>query len=215
MTVVRVTLEPVAPGAAEDLRLLEWLGPGELELISTLGFAADRDRAVTARAAARMELGRRLGTHPRMVPLLGADARGVRATVAATDLTVSWSHSHDWVALAVAQGRAVGVDIERRPERLPVTALQRIGVQSLREFVAREAAGKVTGTGLGADWPAGVTARSLRAPDGYLAAVAALGDDWTVDQTPFDALEPPASASAVATGVWDVEPLMSARPLRR
>lgn len=215
VTVVRVALERVAPGASEDLRLLERLGPGEIELIRTLGFAADRDRAVTARAAARLELGHRMGIHPRMVPLVGADAGDVRVTVAGTDLSISWSHSQDWVALAVAQGRPVGVDIERVPERLPVAALERIGLRSLEEFVAREAAGKVTGAGLTGDWPAAVTVRSLKAPEGYLAAAAAAGDDWTVDQVPLAAPEPPASASAVATGAWELEPLISARSLQR
>jgi hypothetical protein len=67
----------------------------------------------------------------------------------------------------------VGVDIERRPDIIPVKALRALGLESLEEFVAREAAGKVTGQGLGETWPAGVAVRPLLAPAGYVAAVAA------------------------------------------
>lgn len=203
MTVVDVHLVPVLPGAADDPVVLERLGDGEREAIHALGFAADRDRAVTARAAARLELGRRLGLHPRLVPLACSDATGGRPTVGGTDIAISWSHSGGWVALALARGRPVGVDIERIPERAPVRALARIGLSSLRDFVAREAAGKVTGDGLALGWPPEIHVRPFSAPAGYLAAVAAPGDDWSPAVRPLEPRQPPASASARAIGPWD------------
>jgi hypothetical protein len=150
VTVVEVWLVPVSPGAAEWLPLTG----AEREQIASLGFADDRDRAATARVAAR-----------RLAP---------------TGAHVNWSHSGAWVALAVAQDRPVGVDIERIPPEVPAGALALLGIGSLEEFVAREAAGKAVGAGLTAAPTAGVTVRRLHAPVGYAAAVAAPGDDWTV-----------------------------------
>jgi hypothetical protein len=203
MTVIQVHLVPVLPGAADDPVLLARLGAGEREAISSLGFAADRDRAVTARAAARFELGRRLGLQPRRVPLLSLQLTGGRPVVRGTDIEISWSHSGGLVALSLASGRPVGVDIERLPARTPFRALARIGLASIQEFVALEAAGKVTGQGLAVPWPAGVSIRPFQAPAGYLGAVAAPGDDWSVDLHPPEPREPPASASATAIGLWD------------
>ncbi|MEO6121990.1 MAG: hypothetical protein ABIW46_09050 [Acidimicrobiales bacterium] len=174
-SVVEVWLVAVTPGAAADPSVLAQLGPGEVEDLSSLGFAADRDRAVCARVAARVELGRRLGLDPAAVPLLTRSGRP--PAVAGHDVGVSWSHSGAWVALAVGQGRAVGVDIEQVPAQpVPPDALAAVGAGSLEEFVALEAAGKAAGRGLAGEWPEGVTARPLRAPPGYVAAVAAYGD---------------------------------------
>jgi len=201
MSVVCVQLVPVFAGAAHDAVLVGRLGAGEWEAIRSLGFAADRDRAVTARATARLELGRRLGIQPGRVPLQ-ASAAGGAPLVAGTSLTVSWSHSGDWVALAVTEGRSVGVDIERLPASTPTIALRRIGVQSMQEFVDCEAIGKVLGQGLTTSRPPDVSVRPVEAPVGYVAAVAAPGDDWILDlRAPEPA--PPFSASAGAIGAWD------------
>jgi hypothetical protein len=178
--VIAVSAELIAVrrGAGNDPGLLELLSMAERETVLRLGFTADRDRAVTARAAARLELGRRLGVPPACVPLVRQ--LGGKPLVDGMGLAVSWSHSGSWVALALAEDRAVGVDIERIPERVPIEALVRFGMRSLADFVAREAAGKVTGQGLAGGSPPGVRALVLRAPAGYLAAVAAPGTDWRV-----------------------------------
>lgn len=55
---VDVWLVSVMKGAATDRSVLALLGYGEAEGVASLGFAADRDRAVCARAAARVELAR-------------------------------------------------------------------------------------------------------------------------------------------------------------
>lgn len=175
--VVGVWLVPVAAGAAEDPSLLALLGPGERAVIGSLGFAADRDRAVTARAVARRSLAEILGTTPAAVV---ADTRG-SARVPEERTSVSWSHSGRWVALAIGSDRAVGIDVERVPARIPLEALARIGVRSLAEFVALEAASKATGCAFGGRWPPGIVSRRLAAPEGYLAAVAAPGDDWAAE----------------------------------
>jgi hypothetical protein len=193
----------VIPGASEDPLLLDRLGIGEREAIGTLGFAADRDRAVTARAAARLEVGRRLGVHPRVVPLLPEGIAGGRPCVAGASIGLSWAHSGAWVALALTTGQPVGVDIEAMPERVPLKALERIGLSSIHDFVAREAAGKVWGQGLEGSWPLDVSVRPFRAPIGYLGAVAAPGSEWTVELQSLEPRDPPTSVSARAPGVWD------------
>jgi hypothetical protein len=203
VTVVDVQLVPVVPGAAEDPVLIGRLAAAEREAVALLGFAADRDRAVTARAAARFELGRRLGLHPRAVPLLATEITGGQPAVRGSTIGISWAHSGSWVAVALARGRPVGIDIEAVPERVPVNALARLGLGSLREFVAREAAGKVTGEGLGEVWPPEVSVRPFPVPAGYVGAVAAPGFNWTVNLQPSTLDEPTAVASAAAPGVWD------------
>jgi hypothetical protein len=80
--------------------------------------------------------------------------------------------------LAISDDGPVGVDIERVPERTPTRALAALALNSMQEFVAREAAGKASGDGLLDHWPAGVTARVIGAPAGYVAAIAAPGHGW-------------------------------------
>jgi len=175
---IDVAFVRVEPGAASDPLTLADLARTEQEAIQALGMVADRDRSATAHAAARRALGQRLGMHPRRVPLETSPSGQPR--VEGSVIGVSWSHSGRWVALAIVQEGAVGVDIERRPDIIPVKALRALGLESLEEFVAREAAGKATGQGLGETWPAGVAVRPLLAPAGYVAAVAARDGSMTI-----------------------------------
>nr|UXE45870.1 hypothetical protein Hi04_10k_c5380_00022 [uncultured bacterium] len=175
---VDVTFVRVQTGAAADAPTLADLTDVELESIQRLGMPADRDRRATAYSAARRTLARMLGMHPRRVPLMST-ASG-QPIVDRSRVGVSWSHSGCWVALAIAPEGAVGVDIERRPATLPMRALRVLDLASIEEFVAREAAGKATGQGLGERWPAGIVIRSLPAPEGYVAAVAASGPTVSV-----------------------------------
>ena len=179
MTSTRVDawMLPVVPGAADDPAFVAVIGADDAARISRLGRHADRDRAVCARVAARAAIGRRLGIPAARVPLVGDDRRWI----AGTDMSVSWSHSGDWVALALAPDLPVGVDIEQVPDRLDLDALAGIGVASLQEFVGLEAASKATGCVYAPSWPPDVTVRRLAAPSGYLAAVAAPGEDWSVE----------------------------------
>jgi hypothetical protein len=200
MTAVEVQLAPVVPGAAHDPLLTSLLSDGERDAVRRLGFAADRDRAVTARAAARLDLARRLGVHPQRVPLEMTERGPV---VRGGEVELSWSHSGAWVALAFARGRRVGVDIELVPEAVPLKALARLGLCSLEEFVEREAAGKAAGEGLAERPPPGVWALPFAAPVGYVGAVAAPGTDWTMRVTQ-GSQEAPAAAAARAVGIWDL-----------
>ena len=212
MTSIEVQLVPVVGGAADDPVLTGRLGAADREAIGRLGFATDRDRAVTERAAVRLELGRRLGVHPRLVPLLAPEVTGGRPVVGGTTIGIGWAHSGAWVALALAGDRPVGIAIEAVPNRVPVESLAAIGLSSIEDFVAREAAGRATGEGLRESWPRNVCVRPFEAPAGYLGAVAAPGHDWTIELKPFEPHEPPAVASATAVGVWDTTLVGSRKP---
>ncbi|MFI5045008.1 MAG: 4'-phosphopantetheinyl transferase family protein [Acidimicrobiales bacterium] len=178
MSAVDVWMFPVLPGAAEDPALREVVGPDDAERVDRLGPASDRDRAVCARVAARTVLGRRLAVPADAVPLQLGDGG---PTVDDRDTSVSWSHSGEWIALAIGHRRPVGIDIEEVPARLDLGALAELGVGSLEEFVGLEAASKATECVYGGAWPPDVAVRRLSAPDRYVAAVAAPGDDWTVE----------------------------------
>lgn len=168
---------PVVPGAAADRTFIEVVGPSDARKISYLGHAADRDRAVSARVAARTVIGRRLGIPPARVPLVSNG----RPLIVDTDATISWSHSGRWIALAIAQALPVGIDIEEMSGRLDPGVLTHVGVASLEEFVALEAASKATGCVHEWAQPPGVTARRLSAPQHYFAAVAAPGTEWKTE----------------------------------
>jgi hypothetical protein len=170
-------LLPVVRGAADVPGFVAVVGPDDTEKISRLGLPRDRDRAVSARVAARTEIGRRLGIPAADVPLVGDDRRWI----AGSDVTVSWAHSGDWIALAIAHALPVGIDIEKVPDQLDLGALAEIGVASLEEFVGLEAASKATDCVYAPAWPPHITVRRLAAPRQYVAAVAAPGDEWKVE----------------------------------
>ena len=176
-TRVDAWLLPVVRGAADAPELVAVVGPDDTAKISRLGLASDRDRAVSARVAARAEIGRRLGIPAAGVPLVGDDRRWV----AGSDVTVSWSHSGGWIALAIAHDLAVGIDIEKVPDHLDLDALAEVGVASLPAFVGLEAASKATSCVYAPAWPPHITVRRLTAPQGYVAAVAAPGNEWCVE----------------------------------
>jgi len=175
--IVDAWLFPVVRGASDNPSWFEVLGPQELARVRRLGRQADRDRAVCARLAARIEVGCRLGINAADVRL---DDRGPPA-VDGTYVTVSWSHSGNWIALALGSDRSVGIDIEQVPAHLDLRALEELDVHSLAEFVALEAASKATACEHDGAWPPGVAVRRLSAPDGYVAAAAARGEDWRVE----------------------------------
>jgi 4'-phosphopantetheinyl transferase len=91
------------------------LSDDECARMDRFQFEADRRRYLVGRAVLRTLLGRRLGIGPGAVrfsysayeqPLLAAD-------LAASRLQFSVSHSGELVLVALTQGRAVGVDVER------------------------------------------------------------------------------------------------------
>jgi hypothetical protein len=195
VTRIDVAFVLVEPGSASEPSTLADLADADLHAIGRLGIAADRDRSATARAAARRALGQRLGMNPTRVPLETSPFGQPR--IKGSSIGLSWAHSGRWVALGIAQEGPVGVDIERRMDIVPLKALRAFGLQSLEEFVAREAAGKATGQGLGETWPAGVTVRPLLAPAGYVAAVAARDESMWIN---CDGVNPPHPARLMQ--VW-------------
>jgi 4'-phosphopantetheinyl transferase len=134
---------------------------------------------IGSRAVLRALLGRYLDRDPRELRFtLGPHGKPALHQEAAEgadppDLRFNLSHSGDLVLVAVTAGREVGVDIEHARERYTASFL--------RAWVAREAAVKCHGTGLGAPhadaFAAGLWSTGLDAGDGAVAAVAVQGGE--------------------------------------
>jgi len=168
---------PVEHGVADEPSALAVLSADDAERVAQIGPRADRVRAICARVAARVELGRVLGMPPQLVPLVSSGS----PSVTERDATVSWSHSGEWIALAIANRLDVGIDIEETPAACDFRPVAHLGIASLEDFVALEAAAKATACAYEDAWPPGVTVRRLTAPRGYVAAVAAPGAAWSVE----------------------------------
>jgi 4'-phosphopantetheinyl transferase len=100
-----------------------------------------RERFAAARGLLREALGERIGIAPSAVPI-GAGPNGkprLDAAVGLEDLRFNLSHSGDWALIALAEGREVGVDIERHSPRRDLDRLAR-RVFSEHELVGWEAA---------------------------------------------------------------------------
>ncbi|GHC84440.1 4'-phosphopantetheinyl transferase [Nocardiopsis terrae] len=117
--------------SAANERLLRLLDGGELARHSRFRLQADRDRYLLGRSMARLVLAERAGCAPEKVTFElrcasceeksragaggGDDAPHGKPvpTGAAGGWEISVSHSGEWVALALARGVALGVDVER------------------------------------------------------------------------------------------------------
>lgn len=100
---------------AQVARLLETLSPDERARAHGYRFARDRRRFIAARGLLRALLGHCLGIAPSHVALT-ADQRGKTALAPdprACNLRFNLAHTGDLALFALAQGREVGVDIER------------------------------------------------------------------------------------------------------
>jgi 4'-phosphopantetheinyl transferase len=93
-----------------------WLTPEEQQRADRFRFARDRQRFVSRRGAARRILGRYLDLEPRHVRFqyLTNGKPVLAEELGESDLTFNWSHSNGVALYAVARGRRVGVDLERR-----------------------------------------------------------------------------------------------------
>jgi 4'-phosphopantetheinyl transferase len=189
-----------APDAVIET-LAELLTAEERARADRYRFAEDRRRSIVARAATRRLVARRLHADPRALRIV--EGEHGKPLLADGALHFNASHSGDLVAIAI-HTEAVGVDVERRREVSDAIALARrfFSPQELADVVAasdiaaafftiwtsKEALVKATGEGIGAAdlraftiptfgaWRAAAIAPPL---DGYHAAVAARGDDWT------------------------------------
>jgi 4'-phosphopantetheinyl transferase len=102
-------------------RQLALLSAGERDRYAALRSDEDRARFATARLIARVALGRRVGIDPDAVeldatcPRCGAQHAKPVAGGKATGLELSISHSGERVAVAIAEGAQVGLDVEGQP----------------------------------------------------------------------------------------------------
>jgi 4'-phosphopantetheinyl transferase len=117
----------------EDYRAL--LDAPERERQGRLRVAADRRRDLAARALVRTVLSRHVPIPPGAW-VFGADANGRPRIVAPQPLPpieFNIAHSGDLVVLAVATGRALGVDVEDTGRRTDTVALERYFAPRERE----------------------------------------------------------------------------------
>jgi 4'-phosphopantetheinyl transferase len=119
LLVCRLDDPAVRPDDCRDL-----LTAGERERVDGLRQPAARNRALVARALLRLELGQRLGCRPEMIEF-NFGPQGKPALAGGDAWHFNLSHSHDRVALALAPGAPVGVDIESRARRTRIDDLAR------------------------------------------------------------------------------------------
>lgn len=181
-------------GPASD-SLAALLSPDERERAESLRFARDRERFTAARGLMRALLGDRLGLDPARIAFVYDEAGKPR--LAEGDLRFNLSHSAGLVAVAICEGREVGIDVEAIREDLfaegiarrylPAEMAAEIGRRSgserteafFRAWVRQEAYAKARGGGLEligeAPDPAGWTVIDLELAPGYAAALAIEG----------------------------------------
>lgn len=168
---------PVAPAVfvrprppVPQPRDMALLVPAERRRMLQLARPRDRAGFAAGRALLRSVAGARLGCHPLDVPLNAAP--GHQPHIAGSALACSVAHGGDALVVAVAEGSAVGVDVERLDAGLPAdeaawVAEHVLGVgkqaaaalarpaASPHEFLARwsltEAVLKALGVGFAAD----------------------------------------------------------------
>ena len=166
---------------------------GERERAASFRFARDRERFVVARGLLRTLLGECLGQEPGRIRFAYGE-RGKPRLAGAGELRFNLSHSRDVVAIALSEGREVGIDVEARREFpraegiarrfLPPAATGGIdwaGKDLSRDFfrtwVRQEAYAKGCGAGLAAIGvrPSAWTLADLELPNAYAGAVAVEG----------------------------------------
>ncbi|MFG1205027.1 4'-phosphopantetheinyl transferase superfamily protein [Xanthobacter aminoxidans] len=158
------------------------LPSGEAARIARHVKADDRAARTAAWSLARTLLGAALGLAPAAVPVVrgangrpGLDRAGLGVT---SDLDFNLTHSGSWVAVGLARGGTIGVDVEKargldlwtrlapdfmdEADRTRWSALSEgdRAASALRQWCGKEAVLKATGEGLAGD------ARGVRLPEG-------------------------------------------------
>jgi 4'-phosphopantetheinyl transferase len=154
----------IAPGDWPALAAL--LNEEERARAARFVFDEDRHAYIAAHALLRVELSRRAGGHPRLWRFAPAPRGKPHLIDAPRDLRFSLSHTRGMVAVALAEGVDVGVDVERSDRRADnmklaarffaseeVAALQSLAEEARREtffsvWACKEAVVKATGEGL-------------------------------------------------------------------
>ncbi len=131
MTVeVALHVWPLDVGDDERARLSEFLSEEERARAARFVFERDQQRFAVARGRMRELLAAALGVRPSALAFV-TSVHG-KPALASSDLTFNLSHSGGLAALGIAQGRAIGVDIEEvRPLKEDIAG---------RFFSAREVA---------------------------------------------------------------------------
>nr|QEO74577.1 4'-phosphopantetheinyl transferase [uncultured bacterium] len=191
---VRVFVVRVPPGEPRS----DALDDGERQRAAGFRRAEDRRRFVAARQALREILAQHAGGAPADVAFAMRCARcgsarhgkPALARPAGTDLRFSATRSGDVALVAVARGRALGVDVERVDARVDHREIaarffargERDGLDLAGFYEAwtrKEALLKLSGLGLAGDLaappPPGAWVERIMVPDGYAGAVAGEG----------------------------------------
>jgi hypothetical protein len=172
----------------DDWPVVEGLPAGERRRAAAIVPVERRRRWVASRWALRAALALYLDVEPEAIEL-ESDRRGKPCLAAGSPLRFNLSHSRELTLIAVATGREVGVDVQRRCRR-PAAFYE--------DWVRREAIGKCFGVGLGAPPPTRPSwVGSLDVGPGWTAALAVAG-----------AAEPPVRR-------FDLTPSATAAPGRR
>ena len=100
------------------------LSPDERDRAASFRFARDRSRYVVARGLLRTVLGDRLDIHRERVAFAYGE-HGKPRLAEDTGLRFNLSHSNGLVALALCEGREVGVDVEAERDELFTTGIAR------------------------------------------------------------------------------------------
>jgi 4'-phosphopantetheinyl transferase len=176
------------------------LSPDEGDRAASFMFARDRSRYVVARGLLRTLLGERLGIDPERVAFAYGE-HGKPRLAEDTGLRFNLSHSNGLMALALCEGREVGVDVEAKRDELFTTGIarrylpaptadeieRRTGTERAAEFfrawVRQEAYAKGRGAGLEliGESPRGWSIADLDLAGGFAAAVAIEGAPVQVD----------------------------------
>jgi 4'-phosphopantetheinyl transferase len=113
------------------------LSPDERDRAAAFRFERDRRRYVAARGLLRTVLGERLDEDPGRISFAYGE-RGKPRLAGETGLRFNVSHSHGVVAIALCEGRELGVDVEARRDGLHI---ERIG----RRFLPPDAVSEIEG----------------------------------------------------------------------
>jgi 4'-phosphopantetheinyl transferase len=170
------------------------LSSDERERAASFRFARDRSRFVAARGRLRTLLGGRLGRDPKLIEFSYGEHGKPQLAEEDQNLRFNLSHTAGVMALAICEGREVGVDVEAVREDLFAEGIarrylpaevaeeieRRVGTERSREFyrgwVRQEAYAKARGGGLAligeSPDPGGWSVIDLDSPDGFAGALA-------------------------------------------
>src|SRR5512132_1276653 len=117
MTGADVTVRWAVLDGRGAARLEPLLSADERERAASFTFDRDRTMYVTARGLLRTLLGERLGEDPSRIRFAYGE-RGKRRLGDDSDLRFNLSHSRGLAAIALCEGREVGIDVEAERDGL-------------------------------------------------------------------------------------------------